>query len=127
MIRRKGLRHVEPFKNCYTSFMDDEKYGQSYEIPSDRAEILASLAPAMRSRLIIPQSTGELILQRQMILLQSLNIIIDDILDEGSQSRNREKPPKKSNKAASASLSKLGIQAPQANLSLPDLVASARD
>jgi hypothetical protein len=127
MIRRKGLRHVEPFKDCYTAFMDDEKYGESYKILSDHDETLASLTPAIRARVFIPQSTGELILQRQMTLLQSLNIIIDDILDEGSQSRNQEKPPKKPDKAASASLSKLTIQAPPANLSLPDLVACARD
>lgn len=128
MMRTKHLRHVESFKDCYTFFLDGEEYGKSYRVLAEHTETLNDFAPAIRAGLCIPQSTGELVLQRQVALLQSLNIIIEDILDEGSKSRNRKERQKKSDQAAAAALSKLSIaQAPPAKLSLPDLVASASD
>ncbi|KAK3939513.1 ipa protein [Diplogelasinospora grovesii] len=129
MMHTKNLRHVDDFKDCWTFFMDGEEYGASFRILAEHAETLADFAPAIRAGLCIPQSTGELILNRQITLLQSLNILIEDILEEGSQSRSRKQRPKKSDEeAASAALSKLTIkEAPPAKLSLPDLVASARD
>ncbi len=127
MIRAKGLRHAESFRDCYTMFWDEEKYGQSFHILSKHSETLAAFAPAIRAGLCVPQSTGELILQRQVYLLQSLNIIVEDILDEDSQSRDRKERPNKSERAVSAGLSKLTIQAAQTKPSLPEMVAGARD
>ncbi|MCJ1360101.1 MAG: hypothetical protein MMC33_010104 [Icmadophila ericetorum] len=126
-MRTRNLRHVESFKNCYTFFLDDEKYGQSFEVLSDRARILEGFQPAIRAGLCIPQSTGELILQRQVTLLQSLNIMIEDILDQGSKSRDRKERPKKSNAVALTVLSKPSIHTPSTKLSLPQLVSSALD
>lgn len=127
MMRTEGLHHAEPFKDCYTMFLDDEGYGKSYRVLSDHAETQAHFAPAILAGLCVPQSTGELILQRQINLLQCLNIMVEDILDESSQSRIRQERSKKSDKAASAALSKLNIRAPPAKLALRDLIASAHD
>lgn len=126
-MRTRGLRHVESFKNCYTFFLDGEKYGKSFKVLKDRAEVLEGFEPAIRAGLCVPQSTGELILQRQGTLLQCINIMIEDILDQGSKSRDRTERPKKSDAVASTALSKLSIHAPSTKLSLPELVTSALD
>lgn len=124
----KGLRHSERFVDCYTLFTNDENYGTSYKLVSEKEETLAAFAPAIKARICLRQSTGELILQRQMYLLQCCNIMIDDILLEaGSKTRPKKKIPKKSDKAATAALSKLSIQTSRPKLTLPDLAASARD
>lgn len=130
MMRVRGLRHVQPFKDCYTFFTDEETYGRSVKIQSHHTDTLAGFGPAIRARLCVPQATGELILQRQVTLLQCLNIIIEDILEEGSRSRDRKQRPKKSDKAAVDALAALSLQAPPTKatkLALPDVVASARD
>lgn len=124
-MRTRGLRHVESFKNCFTFFLDAERYGQSFEVLSD--DVLEGFEPAIRAGLCIPRSTGELILQRQITLLQSLNIMIEDILDQGSKSRDRTERPKKSNVMKSATLSKLLIHTPSTKLSLPELLSCALD
>ena len=128
MVDTKGLRHVEDFKNCYTFFMDEE-YGKSFRIMRDVPETLAGFAPAIQAGVCLPQSTGELILQRQVTLMQSLNIIIEDILEEGSRTRNRNERPKKNDDPASAAISKLSLKdgPPPAKLSLSSLVDIARD
>lgn len=124
-MRTKGLQHAEPFKNCYTFFWDDERYGESYRVLSNQAHVLKGFEPAIHAGLCIPQSTGELILQRQTTLLQSLNIMIEDILDQGSPNRDRTERPRKPDTAASTALSKSTIQAQPVKISLPELVASA--
>ncbi|KAH7017420.1 hypothetical protein EDB80DRAFT_704864 [Ilyonectria destructans] len=126
MMEKKGLRHAESFKDCHTFFMEGQ-YGTSIRIMAEHAETLADFAPAIQAGLCIPQATGELILQRQIFLLQSLTILIDDILEEGSKTRSRKKPPTKSSTAATAALSKLTLEAPAVKLELPDLVSSARN
>ncbi|EXJ78100.1 hypothetical protein A1O3_09261 [Capronia epimyces CBS 606.96] len=89
--------------------------------------VLARLAPSIRANLCVSQELGELILQRQTHLLQSLNIVIEDILDIGSKIRDRKKPPKRSDKdkAAVAAISKLSIQTPPTSLLLSDLINGA--
>ena len=127
MMHTENLKHVNSFHNCYTFFTDDDKYGNSYHLVSNIAQTLRAFAPAIQAGLCVPQSTGELILQRQIFLLQSLAIMIDDVLDQGSQSRNREEMQKKSEKATTAALSKLSIQTPTTSPSLPNLIADAHD
>lgn len=126
-INTRGLRHVESFRHCYTFFLDEDQYGNSVKILKDHAETLAAFAVPIQHGLCVPQSTGELILERQITLIQSLNIIIEDILDLGSKTRDRKAPPKKSDKASLAAFAKLTIQPRPAKLALPDLVASARE
>lgn len=126
MMLKKNLRHVDPFKDNYTFFMDD-RYGQSVKIVSNHDEALAAFEPAIKAGLCVPRSTGELILQRQIMICQTFNILIEDILDLGSQTRAKNERSKKSEQAASAALSKLTIQERPKKLSLSDLISSAQD
>ncbi|PTB36873.1 hypothetical protein M441DRAFT_61593 [Trichoderma asperellum CBS 433.97] len=126
MMLKKNLRHVNPFKDSYTFFMDD-RYGSSLRIVSRHDEALAAFSSAIKAGLCLPQSTGELILERQLVIFQTFNILIEDILDLGSQTRSKNERSKKSEQAASAALSKLTIQERPKKLSLPDLISSAQD
>ncbi|SPO01572.1 uncharacterized protein DNG_04245 [Cephalotrichum gorgonifer] len=127
MMERRNLCHANPFKDSYSLFMDNEQYGVSYTIPGpNRDEILKGFTTAMQAGAFIPQSTGELIMLRQLYLLQSLNIIVEDILEQGSLTRTKKKNVKKPDQAVTAALSKLSIQA-QTKATLPDLIASASD
>ena len=128
MMRTRGLRHVQSFPNCYTLFMDGGEYGHSFEILKEHDQIMAGFASAIRAGLVIPQATGELVLQRQTYLLQGLKMVIDDILEEGSKSRSRKDLPEKPDTAAAAALAKMSIRsAPPTKFELTDLVVSARD
>ncbi|WKT43565.1 hypothetical protein QSH57_008401 [Fusarium oxysporum f. sp. vasinfectum] len=89
MVREKNLRHVDPFKHSYTYFYD-EKYGESFTVqPKHLDEVMKGLRIAVEHGVLIPRSLGELVLQRQINILQLLNVMIEDILDQGSQTRNR--------------------------------------
>lgn len=126
--RTRGLRHTRTFDKCFTLFLDEDQYGQSFRIRGGANEVPAPLMPAVRAGLCVPQSRGELILRRQLYLTQCLVILIDDILEEGSRTRTNKEMPKKSDKAASAALAKLTIQDhPPIEDSLSDLIASARE
>lgn len=86
-MRVNRLRHNNPFRNSFTLFAEEDKYGQSYEVVNSaryREMMGGGLSIAVNAGLCVPRSTGELILQRQMYLLQSLNVLIDNILKEGS-------------------------------------------
>ncbi|KAF5557174.1 hypothetical protein FPHYL_7763 [Fusarium phyllophilum] len=97
MTRTRNLRHVDDFKNCFT-FFDEREYGFSFRVPAGQnvKEALSGMESAMQQRYIIPQSLGELILQRQLYLLQALNIMIEDVLDQGSETRDRSQLAKNS-------------------------------
>ncbi|OQE16549.1 hypothetical protein PENFLA_c027G01321 [Penicillium flavigenum] len=125
-VRTRGLKHTNSFKNCYTMFQGN-MYATSYQLMAKEA--LAVFEPAIRARVCVPQSVGEFIMQRQILTFQILNLLIDDVLDQGSQSRDRKAPPKKktTDDGAASALSKLSIQAPRKKRTLSDLVASARD
>ncbi|KAF5983663.1 ipa protein [Fusarium bulbicola] len=107
MVREKNLRHVDPFKHSYTYFYD-EKYGQSFTVqPKHLEEVMKGLRIAVDHGVLIPQSLGELVLQRQITILQLLNVMIEDILDQGSQTRTRSGAKKQSkNSPLSESASK---------------------
>ncbi|TLD34354.1 hypothetical protein PspLS_01215 [Pyricularia sp. CBS 133598] len=118
-------RHV--FKNCYTVFWDEEKYGWSMKVdPSHKEEVLAGLKKAIDAGVLLSQDYGELILMRQVTILQVLNILVEDILDQGSKTRDRKQLPDKQVRTAADTFSKLAISPLPAKLSLEDLVASAR-
>ncbi|KAK4150048.1 ipa protein [Chaetomidium leptoderma] len=128
MIRTRNLRHVNPYRNCYTFFYDeDENYGKSFQIRSHHAEVLANFDRAIQAGACIPQSTSELVLERQINLTQCLTILIDDILEEGSQTRAKKTVPNKVDKGASEALAKLTIRDRPAKVSLSDLIASAEE
>ncbi|KAK7750557.1 hypothetical protein SLS62_007533 [Diatrype stigma] len=127
MMLTKNLRNVKTYTDCWTMFVSDDMYGDSYELFKDKEKSLQAFMPAIKIGACIPQATGELILTRQLYLLQSLTIIIEDILEEGSTTRTQKKLPKKSADVASAALSKLSIQPTPSKLDLPDLHNSALD
>lgn len=127
MMDTRNLRLANAEKNGFTLFLDKDRYGQSMTIMREASQVRAGLEPAIRANLCVSQELGELILQRQLYMLQSLNIVIEDVLDIGSKTRDRTKPSKQSNKAATAAFSKLSIQEPASSLSLPDLINSAAD
>ncbi|RYC82707.1 hypothetical protein BFJ63_vAg14429 [Fusarium oxysporum f. sp. narcissi] len=94
MIREKNLRHVDSFNHSYTYFYD-EKYGESFTVqPKHLDDVMKGLRIAVDHGVLIPRSLGELVLQRQINILQLLNVMIEDILDQGSQTRNRDGPKK---------------------------------
>jgi hypothetical protein len=128
-MRVNNLRHVDPFEYCFTLFMDADEYGQSFRA-MNRAiyeQIMADLSMAVNAGFCVPQSTGELILERQLCTLQHLNIMIGDILEGGSTSRKAKVRPKKPEEVARIALSRLSIVQRRDKLTLQDLLASALD
>ncbi|KAH8655748.1 hypothetical protein BX600DRAFT_385155 [Xylariales sp. PMI_506] len=127
MMYARGLRLLEPFTDCYTMFLDGETYGKSYHVVSKKEEVLSTMKSAMDAGNVVPQSIGELVLQRQTFLFQHLNLIIEDILDEGSVDRDKKQRPKKSTKAALAALSRLTFQDQPSEPTFTDVLASVGD
>ncbi len=127
MMRTKNLQNVNPYKDCYTFFIEGDMYGKSVTLVKEKEESMKAFLPAMRAGVCVPQSTGELVLWRQFYFLQCLNIIIEDILEEGSTTRSQKPLPKKSADVASVALSKLSIQPQPTKLDLSDLHNSALD
>lgn len=125
-MQKKNLRHKVPFTDCYTFFMDGEKYGHSYEVKLEKEATLKAFGPAIKAGVCVPQAVGELVLMRQTYLIQCLNIIIGDILELGSKTRITKKQGKQPVETATDSFSKLGIQA-ATKAELPDVVAAASD
>src|SRR5277367_3402454 len=82
-MRVNNLRHVDSFKYCFTLFMDEDQYGQSFRVtdPARYRETMADLSVVVNAGLCVPQSTGEFILERQLYTLQALNILVEDILE----------------------------------------------
>ncbi|KLO92189.1 Uncharacterized protein LW93_7818 [Fusarium fujikuroi] len=127
MARTRNLRHVNEFKNCFTLF-DESEYGFSFRVPAGQnvKEALSGMESAIQQRYIIPQSLGELILQRQLYLLQALNIMIEDILDQGSETRDRSQLAKNSKPPTAPLSDSIGKQA-SVKLNLKELSAIAFD
>ncbi|TVY39828.1 hypothetical protein LOCC1_G004953 [Lachnellula occidentalis] len=128
-MRVNNLRHLDDFKYSFTLFMDEDQYGQSFDAKNNAEyeKAMADLSVVVNAGLCVPQSTGELILLRQLYTLQMLSILVDDILEIGSTSRNTKQLSKKPEEAARAALSKLSIIPKPERLSLQELMASALD
>jgi hypothetical protein len=130
MVQRENLRLVDDskYENCYTLFIEENTYGQSYKIsPGKEDEVLANMKPALQSQLMVPQAIGELILMRQTYLLQHLNIAIEDILGTVSATRAQTERPRKPADVATAALAKLSFHSPPKKVEISDLVDSAVD
>lgn len=122
------LADTSSFKDCYTLFLDDEKYGQSFKItPGHKQEFLTSMKPAIEAQLFIPQVMGELVLMRQQCILQHLNIIFDDIFDAAPTASSKTTRPNKPADAATAALATLSLHSPSRKLGIPDLVNNSRE
>lgn len=128
MMRTRNLGHINSFKDCWSFFMTEENYGMSYRVTADRERFLSDMARPIQARICVPQEVGELVISRQLYLLQLLTIMIDDILELGSTTRTRkEQPQKKNTEATTTALEKLSIKAKPSKLSLPDLLEIASD
>ncbi|KAF4340807.1 Ipa [Fusarium beomiforme] len=124
MQREKNLHHVNSFKHEFTYFYD-EKYGESFKVmPKHQDEVMKGLRIAIEHGVLIPRSLGELVLQRQINILQILNVMIEDILDQGSQTRNRGEPKKQ---FKNAPLSESASMQATAQLMSQDIVSIASD
>jgi hypothetical protein len=130
MMQKKNLQliNASQFKDCYTLFYDEEKYGRSVTIkPGHSKDVLAALRPAVDAQLIVPQATGELILMRQISLLQTLNIAVEDILDAASTTRTQTKRPKKPADVATAALAQLSLHETPKKFELSHLATRSLD
>ncbi|KAK1752278.1 hypothetical protein QBC47DRAFT_328954 [Echria macrotheca] len=123
MMRTKGLRHVDDYKDCYTFFLQDEDYGRSVRILKEKEQTLAEFGPAIEAGLCIPQAHGELVLYRQSTLLQCLVIMIDDILEGGSKTRKQRRQTAKPAEPDS----NLTLRPKPTKQALPDVLMTARD
>ncbi|KAJ4246530.1 hypothetical protein NW762_013470 [Fusarium torreyae] len=73
------------YKNCYTFFRKDEQlYGHSFKVNPHNVAYTAKLRTAVENGDCIPQHVGELVLKRQLTLLQCLKILMDNILEEAN-------------------------------------------
>ncbi|KAK1729260.1 uncharacterized protein BDZ83DRAFT_568884 [Colletotrichum acutatum] len=126
-MRTQGLRSPASDKDWYMLFSDGEWYGCSVYLPEKDEKSLGGLVPAVRAGLVPPKEIGQLVLQRQVNLLRSLNILIDDILEQGSKTRSKAQRPKKPEETTTAAFAKLSISQSPAKLSLADLVNAACD
>ncbi|KAH6666603.1 hypothetical protein B0J14DRAFT_195542 [Halenospora varia] len=124
-----NLQHASSFRYSFTTFLDEDGYGQSYKSKTlkDHNEVMQNLSVAVNAGLCVPQSTGELILERQLHTLQMLNILVEDILDGGSPATNVSHQPKKPEKVARNALSKLSIAPKPAKATLQDMLARAQE
>ncbi|OHE93648.1 hypothetical protein CORC01_11051 [Colletotrichum orchidophilum] len=126
-MRTRNLSPVTSYKDSYILFYNGRHYGFPVHLPENDEESSRRFAPAKRAGLLPPRATGELVLRRQTDLLRSLNILIDDVLEQGSKVRSETQRPKHSEETATETFSKLNISESPAKLSLTDLVTAARD
>ncbi|KAF5551845.1 hypothetical protein FMEXI_3099 [Fusarium mexicanum] len=93
MARTRNLRHANPFKNCFTVFTEEE-YGYCFRVPIcvNDEEIQSGLESGIQDRYIVPQSLGQLILTRQLQMVQALNFMIECVMDQVSSPKDRSRP-----------------------------------
>lgn len=122
-----NLRHVNRFERSFTMFLDDDNYGNSFSVPNKAQwdQTKANLSSAVQAGLCVAQETGEFILMRQTQIMQHLNILIEDILDQGSTSKSSKPRSKKSGEAATTALSNLSITSKPEKSSPHELIARA--
>jgi len=110
-------------------FIDGKNYGKSVQVkPAHQDEVFAGFATAINAGLFIPYEIGQLVLLRQQYLLQILNVIIEDILEEGSKTRNQKEPPKSDDPTSLAdAVSSLSVAPKPTKVPLSDLAAIASD
>ncbi|RDW79311.1 uncharacterized protein DSM5745_06163 [Aspergillus mulundensis] len=124
----RGLQYSESYRYEFTQFIDEESYGVSMAARDGNMyrQVMAGMQAAVDSRHIVPRSAGELILARQVSILQALNILVEDILELGSSTRAtavpKKKQPKEINRAPPAA-----ADSKPAKLSLDEILARAQD
>ncbi|CAI6293615.1 unnamed protein product [Periconia digitata] len=131
MMEEKNLQHqnASHFKDCWTLFVHESTYGNSFEISSEGKlnNAIGGFLPGIEAQVIVPQDIGELILERQRYLLLSLIIVVEDILNASSTTRTQEKRPKPSADAATAALASLSLLSSPKKFDISDLVDITSD
>jgi hypothetical protein len=137
MVKGHGLGHKDAFQDCWMFFFDLGRYGSSMHIQRDHTDILTRLDDLVNSNLIIPQRVGELVITRQVMLAQSLLILIDDILNAANPTAQpcppagRNTRPRKPAIATTPTTAMGKAQQPRPRSepgpSLPDLIAAVDD
>ncbi|KOS21326.1 hypothetical protein ESCO_006789 [Escovopsis weberi] len=127
MMQNRGLEARGRYNRCFTLFVEGVDYGRSFKFAATETHVHQALRPAFEAGLCIPKSVGDLVLERQLFLLTTLNILVMEILDVGSKTRATNDRAKKSDDPASAAISNLSIQERPKKPNLRDLVASAQE
>ncbi|KAF5617606.1 uncharacterized protein FTJAE_12624 [Fusarium tjaetaba] len=127
MTRSRDLSLVDECTNCFT-VLHEWQYGSRFLIPPvyNDMVVLPELKSAIQLRYITPESLGQLILKRQLHLLQVLNIMIVEILHQGSRTRDRSLPAKNS-KPPTAPLSDSAAKQATVKLNPKELFVVASD
>ncbi|KAJ0414824.1 hypothetical protein BJY00DRAFT_294500 [Aspergillus carlsbadensis] len=122
----QGLRHSKIYPLELTRLMDDQEYGESFKVRdvATYQKTMADLSYAINAGAIVPRATAELVMQRQLYALQSFNILVEDILELGSTSRNTTAPKKKDRKGATKAQA---APAKPEKLPVPELLLRAQD
>jgi hypothetical protein len=122
----QGLRHSKRYPLELTRLMDDAEYGESFKVrdAATYQKTLSDLSYAINAGAIAPRATAELVMQRQLYALQSFNILVEDILELGSTSRDNTAPKKKARKGAPKAQA---APAKPEKLSVSELLLRAQD
>jgi hypothetical protein len=123
------LGRTRSTRGGFMLFINDAEYGESFvfEETPDRDKMMTGLSTAINAGCCVSLLTGELILQRQYYLLLALNILVEDILEEGSSSREKTLRFKKPEETARTALSAMSTDAKPRKVSLQDVLALALD
>ncbi|KAG6007995.1 hypothetical protein E4U21_005229 [Claviceps maximensis] len=130
MMERTGLCPAKEYSRCYTYFFRKEGYGDSIRVaPEKEEEVLARLESSLQCQLIVPQSLGEVIIARQSVILQILNILIENILKAGRDNdKGQKNAAEKTANPASQALSRLFTSgSEQPKLTTSDMIANAHE
>lgn len=113
-MRVHRLRHVERFPNSISMFVPGAECGMSFDVmdmEQFKQMMFSRLSEELVNYVCMARSTGELILTRQLYILQLLNIFVQDVLDVGSRVEGKSsKRSKKPEKAAREALSNLSLE-----------------
>ncbi|KAM7197295.1 hypothetical protein V8F33_005723 [Rhypophila sp. PSN 637] len=127
MMATRNLRHIEDFRGGFTLFLDEKDYGKHIRFTAGHSiRDDPQMQMLLRTRGLVPQEMGEFILTRQIYLLQSLIIVIDDILEQGSQTK-ANKAPKSQEATPNSALSKITPPSASRKLNLDDMISVSRN
>ncbi|KAF5694500.1 hypothetical protein FDENT_1112 [Fusarium denticulatum] len=93
MARTRSLRHENASKNVFTVF-NERDYGDCFRVPIcvNNEEVLSGLELGIHHRYIVPQPLGKLILTRQILMVEALNLMIKSVLVQVSRPKDRSQP-----------------------------------
>ncbi|KAL2809126.1 hypothetical protein BJX63DRAFT_435437 [Aspergillus granulosus] len=123
---QQGLCASKRYPFELTRMMDDAEYGESFKARDSATyhKMMSALSYAIDAGAIAPRGTAELVMQRQLYILQSFNILMEDVLDLGSTSGDTTAPNKKPHKGANQVQT---APAKPEKLSVPELLLRAQD